>query len=355
MCGDFKPVEVYFDDFKVTQIKSPVIQSEDFFPGGLSFNQYQRENSVLNKYQYNGKELQTDLSLNWSDYGARMYMSDVGRWLSEDPKAELQEMSSPYVYSLNNPINFVDKNGELPIYINGRVSSSSERANEKYWNVELLRTIASSGIANPGGEIHYVDGDVGMAYSGKTRKFEVNAGSGEWAGRREEAGAIIGKKEFEEIMARLARDPKTGKITEKIQIYTHSRGAAFGAGYTTALLKAIQEHSSEFADASNVIDFVYNMAPHQSNSITAPEGVDSYSHEHSGDAWSGNDMKGLKGAFTSNEKVPGAVGSHKNASFVKDAAAFLAAFKAEGKDSKKLVKSVVSRLQGMGIQVTVRD
>ncbi|MBS1506688.1 MAG: hypothetical protein JSS79_08585, partial [Bacteroidetes bacterium] len=32
------PKEVYFDDFKVQQIKSPVVQQEDFYPFGLSFN-----------------------------------------------------------------------------------------------------------------------------------------------------------------------------------------------------------------------------------------------------------------------------------------------------------------------------
>ena len=56
-------VEVYFDDFKVTQIKSPVIASEDYYPFGLSFNSYQRANSVKQDYKYNGKELQDELNL----------------------------------------------------------------------------------------------------------------------------------------------------------------------------------------------------------------------------------------------------------------------------------------------------
>ena len=40
------PVEVYFDDFKVEHVKSPVIQSQDYYPFGLTFNSYNRENSV---------------------------------------------------------------------------------------------------------------------------------------------------------------------------------------------------------------------------------------------------------------------------------------------------------------------
>src|SRR6185295_7741220 len=82
------PVEVYFDDFKVTQTKSPIIQTDDYYPFGLTFNSYQRENSVAQDYKYNGKELQDELSLNWLDFGARMYMSEIGRWGVIDPLAE---------------------------------------------------------------------------------------------------------------------------------------------------------------------------------------------------------------------------------------------------------------------------
>ena len=42
--------EVYFDDFKVTQVKSPVIASNDYYPFGLTFNSYSRESSTPNNY-----------------------------------------------------------------------------------------------------------------------------------------------------------------------------------------------------------------------------------------------------------------------------------------------------------------
>src|SRR5690606_9638808 len=74
------PLEVYFDDFSVEHVKSSVVQMDDYYPFGLTFNSYKRENSVPNQYQYNGKELQEELDLGWLDYGARMYMPDIGRW-----------------------------------------------------------------------------------------------------------------------------------------------------------------------------------------------------------------------------------------------------------------------------------
>lgn len=159
-------------------------------------------------------------------------------------------MSSPYVYSLNSPVNFIDKDGELPIYINGKTSNDNERANAIYWNTQLLRTISSSGIPNPGGTSMFVDGNRYLYQLGSTTGVR-NSGllEGQTAEGRQKAGYEVGKEDFKEILSQLARDPKTGKITEKIQIYTHSRGAAFGAGYTEALLEMIKQNASEFADA----------------------------------------------------------------------------------------------------------
>jgi len=87
----------------------------DYYPFGLTFNTHQKESSTDNEYLYNGKELQDELNLGWLDYGARMYQPDVGRWGVVDPMADVMPMVSPYAYSLNNPIKYVDKDGSIPI------------------------------------------------------------------------------------------------------------------------------------------------------------------------------------------------------------------------------------------------
>jgi RHS repeat-associated protein len=48
------------------------------------------------------------------DFGARLLDPRIGRWLSTDPLAEEFPSVSPYAYSFNSPIMFVDPDGRAP-------------------------------------------------------------------------------------------------------------------------------------------------------------------------------------------------------------------------------------------------
>ena len=111
-------IEVYFDDFKVEHVKSPVIASQDYYPFGLTFNNYQKENSLKNLYLYNkGAERQDELDLNVDATKYRVYDPAIDRWWQVDPLADQGDLVdwTPYNYGFNNPVRYNDPEGDCPV------------------------------------------------------------------------------------------------------------------------------------------------------------------------------------------------------------------------------------------------
>ena len=84
---------------------------------------YLLENRTYNideaKYKFTGKERDAESSYDY--FGARYYMSRIGRWGGVDPLFEKYPCTSPYVYAANNPMLYVDINGR-DVYIHGEDS-----------------------------------------------------------------------------------------------------------------------------------------------------------------------------------------------------------------------------------------
>ncbi|MEL6252632.1 MAG: DUF6443 domain-containing protein, partial [Bacteroidota bacterium] len=102
------------DDDGTIQTSSEVLQTDHYYPFGMRMSLDAGIASTANPpndYLYNGKELQNNLDINWYDYGARMYDASIARWNGVDRKSGEFKSFSPYNYAVNNPIFFIDPDG----------------------------------------------------------------------------------------------------------------------------------------------------------------------------------------------------------------------------------------------------
>jgi len=132
-----------------------VMEYQHYYPFGMQLEAlgYTSGADLKNNYLYNGKELQEDYSLNWYDYGARMYDPVIGRFTTQDAYAEKYASLTPYQYGANNPIKYIDINGDS-LWVTHR-----------------------TGFLGLGGKetLRYEDGSLynkdGSAYTGKVKGF----------------------------------------------------------------------------------------------------------------------------------------------------------------------------------------
>ena len=96
----------------ITNMQGSVVERNGYYPFGSETALGSSYPKLLdNRMKFNGKEVQTTGNLGLLDYGARMYDPAIGRWTAQDPLAEEMYNLSPYRFSLNDPINYVDPNG----------------------------------------------------------------------------------------------------------------------------------------------------------------------------------------------------------------------------------------------------
>ncbi len=90
-------------------------QVNSYYPFGMNIKGLSQNSTDVtspNEYLYNGKMAQDEMGLNWLDYGARFYDPILGRFHSEDRFAEKYLNFTPYHYGADNPILYIDINGD---------------------------------------------------------------------------------------------------------------------------------------------------------------------------------------------------------------------------------------------------
>ena len=146
---------------------------------------------------FTGHELDDATGLHYA--GARYYMSALGRWTTTDPilRAKPGQLladgktmalsASPYNYSLNNPVNLVDRNGEWPTpwdladFGFAAQSVSTAWGNPSWSNVgwatfdvmaAAAPVVPSSGYFRGGAKLASMVGDVGATGARRLKQWD---------------------------------------------------------------------------------------------------------------------------------------------------------------------------------------
>ena len=123
-------------------MKSNVIQSQDYYPFGLAFNSFQRENGIKQKFKFQGQEHIDDLDLGWDSFKWRNHQPDIGRFFSIDPLAVKYVYNSPYSFSENHVVAHVEFEGLEKVSIQQSLNN-----NYRFYNAYNIQRKTSGGKA----------------------------------------------------------------------------------------------------------------------------------------------------------------------------------------------------------------
>lgn len=104
--------EVWFDNLMIGMYKGVVTEENHYYPFGLTIATAENQNVTKNPLKYNTKELEKSFGLEMYEYGARNYDPQIGRFPTMDRFAEKYYSMTPYQYGANNPIKYIDVNGD---------------------------------------------------------------------------------------------------------------------------------------------------------------------------------------------------------------------------------------------------
>jgi RHS repeat-associated protein len=108
-----RKIQISAGGVTVDSYTADIISANDYYPFGMAMPG--RKYSAANSYRYgfNGKENDNDVKGegNQQDYGLRIYDPRINKFLSVDPLDKKFPYWSPYQFSGNNPIRFIDLDG----------------------------------------------------------------------------------------------------------------------------------------------------------------------------------------------------------------------------------------------------
>ena len=291
-CSPYTPIYWYHPDYigNVEFVTDRTGQPYQHFYyaafGDPMVSQHVGTGSFNSTFRFNAKEYDEETGNYY--YGARYYDPKVSLWMGVDPLAEKYPSISPYAYVANNPINAIDPDGRLIIFINGM--HTGDGGNRSYWNGLDNRIMKRVGDNHA----RYYDGAMGGAWN--TATLGILTGNNLIPGNRRRAGKRMAYKHAKDIFNSLGDG-------ETIKIATHSMGGAYGKGFIQGLKKYAKKKD---IDIDGLIEFEVDLAPFQPGSQEAQEGVPTTARAHKGDIVAGsNPIKGADNNVTREDKKKG--------------------------------------------------
>lgn len=249
-----------------------VLERNDYYPFGSRW-----DDGLLsdNRYRYNGKEAQAFLNNPYLDYGARQYDSDGAVWLGTDRLSELYYHIGSYAYCANNPINAIDADGRLIIFVGGfepnrsvtsAIIGTMMLSNSLPSQMKAVMMASAAPNRDFSKKDYYDWGSVNElyidTYNDQNALYTQGRTTlpGSSASKRYNMGLEAGRKLVQQILA--------GEVEltddETIKLVGHSQGAAYAAGIAQALIDA------GYQDRIGFVDYI---AAHQPSGFSHPQGV----------------------------------------------------------------------------------
>ena len=261
----------------VTDGNGDISQQIEYLPYGEVFLEKQ-STTYATPYKFNGKELDEETGLYY--YGARYMNPRLSIWYGCDPLQEKYPNISTYSYCAVNPVNAIDSDGKLIIFINGFHTGDGGQA--KYWEGKdiLFKNLFYDRHSR------YYDGSLGGSK-------KIMSSGAKNANTRIQKGFDMGLLHGRDIL-------KSLKKGEKIRLVTHSMGAAFAKG----LIKGLQYYAKQNnISIEDLIQLEVDLAPYQPDEQSANENVRTIVISHKYDHIAGcKPMPGAENHVTRGDK-----------------------------------------------------
>lgn len=166
------------------------------------------------------------------DFGARMYDTRVGRWLSRDPLESKYPGLSPYSFVANTPLIAIDPDGRDIIFVNGYYNTGQGK---------MPSSIAQNHIGTESGRGYWSESFIERSHEylkDDIAQFVDGAGAWNSSGvERYDAGYEYAKNNFGDLTKNILDE--NGVQVETLKFVTHSMGAAYAEG----MIKYMEENN----------------------------------------------------------------------------------------------------------------